>query len=676
LLKIQFLGGFEARLAPNAALRFGQRKSQAILAYLALAPELSVPRTRLVGLLWSERGEAQARSSLRQALTALRRNIRDGGGEEILRAGRETVALAGDRMESDAARFQELARSDGIADLEAAAALYRGDLLDGFEIAEAPFQEWLAGERERLRELAYGVQRTLAERHGAAGDYEAAIAAARRASQFDPLRETGHRALMRLFEASGQAGLALRQYETSRDILRRELDVGPDEETEQLYRDIRARRADGAALPPMAPMAPVAPVAPVASAASAGGAPETVQLSPEKPSIAVLPFTNMAGDPAEDFFAEGIAEDILTALSKFRWFFVIGRDSSFLYRDAEADERRAGAELGVRYVLTGSLRRAGERVRISARLLDGSDGHHVWAESYDRDVADMFAVQDDITKCIVTAVAPQFLDAEMRRARRRDMRDLDAWGYVVRAHGHLARLNKADNEEARALLTKAVERDPDSAWGFTGLAISHTQDALWGWSGSRSASILAAQQNAQRAIALDDGDAQAHAVIGLVRLVMRRHDDAIQTLERAIELNSNLANAHASLGLARAFCGDSAGAVAEVEQAIRLSPRDPMCVFWFNTLSLAAFVAERYDEAAEWAEKTVAVNDAYAGGFRILAASYGRLDEGDKAAAALARLLELSPGMTLADTRMQLPFKSEDDMVHFLDGLRAAGLEN
>ena len=657
LLKFKMLGRFEARLAPEAELVFSQRKAQAILAYLALAPDHSVPRAKLVHLLWSERGEEQARSSLRQALAALRKALREGAPDApmALVSGRETVALAGEYVEVDAGRFKRLAQSGDIADLLAADALYQGDLLDGFELAEMPFQEWLGHERERYRELAFGVLQALTAHHEETGAFEPAIDVARRAADFDPLRESAHRTLMRLFDASGQAGLALKQYETCRDVLQRELDVRPDAETVRLYQEIRDKR--GAAATP--------------GSASA----EAAMALPEKPSIAVLPFKNMGGDPAQDFFADGIAEYILTALSKFRWFFVIARNSSFLYRDAEIDEQQVRADLGVRYVLTGSVGQVGTEVRISAQLIDGPGGHLVWAETYKRDVQDVFEVQDEITQCIVTAVAPQFLNVEMRRARRLDVKELDAWGYVVRAHAHLARLNKSDNNEARELLTQAIERDPDSAWGYTGLAISHTQDALWGWSESRVQSIMAAQQNAQRAIGIDDGDAQAHAVIGLVRLVSRRHDEAVQTLERAIELNPNLANAHASLGLALAFCGETDAAADEVNQAIRLSPRDPLHVFWFNTLSLAAFVAGRYGEAAEWAEKTIEVNDEYAGGFRILAASYGQLGELEKAAAALERLLQLSPGMTLGGTRMQLPFKAEEDMARFLDGLGAAGLK-
>ena len=657
MLQIELLGGFEARLAPDRALVFGQRKAQAILAYLALAPDYTVPRARLVHLLWSERGEDQARSSLRQALTALRKGLREAASDEAepLVSGRETVALAAGLVDVDAVRFAGLAQSNDIADLQAADALYRGDLLDGFALAELPFQEWLERERERLRELAFGVLQALAARHEESGAFEAAIEAARRAAAFDPLRESAHRALMRLFDASGQSGQALRQYESCRDILERDLGVRPDVETERLYEEIRARRG-AVATPDAAPA-------------------ETAMALPEKPSIAVVPFKNIGGDPAQEIFADGIAEAILTALSKFHWFFVIARDSSFRYRETEIDEQRVRSELGVRYVLTGSVGQVGQQVRISAQLIDGPGGRHIWAEIYERDMENVFQVQDEITQCIVTAVAPKFLKTEIQRARRRDVKDLDAWGYVVRAHEHLARLNKSDNAEAHDLLTQAVARDPDSAWGFTGLAISHTQDALWGWSASRVQSILAAQQNAQRAIGLDDDDAQAHAVIGLIQLVSRNHEKAIETLEMAIELNPNLANAHASLGLALAFCGETDKAVDEVNRAIRLSPYDHLRVFWFNTLSLAAFIDERYGDAAEWAEKTIEVNDEYAGGYRILAASYGQLEQGEKAATALARLLHLSPGMTLGSTQAQLPFKADEDMARFLDGLRAAGLK-
>jgi TolB-like protein len=236
------------------------------------------------------------------------------------------------------------------------------------------------------------VLQALATRHAEQNEFEAAIEMARRAAAFDPLRETAHRTLMRLFDASGQSGLALRQYESCRDLLQRELAVRPDAETESLYQEIKQKRGAMAAS---------------ATAATAAKAAVAADMTlPEKPSIAVLPFKNMRV-PEEEYFADGISDNILTALSKFHWFFVIARDSSFLYRDVKVDARQVGVELGVRYVLKGSVHQEGKQVRISAQLIDGPGGHIIWAEIYKRELEDVFEVQDDITQCIVTAVAPQ-----------------------------------------------------------------------------------------------------------------------------------------------------------------------------------------------------------------------------------------------------------------------------
>jgi DNA-binding SARP family transcriptional activator len=309
-LQIELLGGFKTRLASGAPLVFSQRKAEAILAYLALAPDHAAPRTRLFNLLWSERGEEQARSSLRQALAALRKGLREAEPMPIL-SERGTVALIGEQVTVDAGKFEKLAQSDDFSDLQAAAALYQGDLLDDFAIAELPFQEWLDQERSRLRELALGVLQALATRHAEQNEFEAAIEMARRAAAFDPLRETAHRTLMRLFDASGQGGLALRQYESCRDLLQRELAVRPDAETESLYQEIKQKRGAMAAS---------------ATAATAAKAAVAADMTlPEKPSIAVLPFKNMRV-PEEEYFADGISDNILTALSKFHWFFVIARD--------------------------------------------------------------------------------------------------------------------------------------------------------------------------------------------------------------------------------------------------------------------------------------------------------------------------------------------------------------
>jgi TolB-like protein/Tfp pilus assembly protein PilF len=396
---------------------------------------------------------------------------------------------------------------------------------------------------------------------------------------------------------------------------------------------------------------------------------------PDRPSIAVLPFANLSGDLEQEYFADGIAEDIITALSKFRWFFVIARNSTFTYKGKTVDVKTVAQDLGVRYVLEGSVRKAGKRVRITAQLIEAPTGHHVWAERYDRDLEDIFAVQDEITESIVTSIGPEFLSAEMQRAQRRDVRSLDAWDYVMRAAYHHSRYSKEDSAKAQRLLQKAIELDPLNAGGFCLLAFTHLMQVQFGWSESVDRSIQEAAEAAKKAVAIDDRDAWAHTALGLVDLISRRYDDAIGRLRRAIDLNPNLANAYGALGQALALSGEYDTAVEQINKAIRLSPRDPFLVYWFGHLGLAAFTEGRYDEAYEWGKKSVQENPNFPGGHRLMASSCGQLGRTKEAQAALKELLLLMPGMTIDDVRKQVPFKDSTDMERYLDGLRKAGLK-
>ena len=396
---------------------------------------------------------------------------------------------------------------------------------------------------------------------------------------------------------------------------------------------------------------------------------------PDKPSIAVLPFANMSGDPEQEYFADGISEDIITTLSRFRWFFVIARNSTFTYKGKMVDVKQVAQDLGVRYVLEGSVRKAGNRVRITAQLIDAPNDHHVWAERYDRDLEDIFAVQDEITQSIVTAVGPEFLSAEMQRAQRKDVRSLDAWDCVMRAASHHSRYTRQDVAEAQRLLRKAIELDPVSSGGFCLLAFTHLVQVQFGWSESADQSIQEAAKAAQSAVAMDDRDALAHTALGLVDLISRRYDDAIRRLERAIDLNPSLANAYGALGQALALAGEYDAAVTQINKAIRLSPRDLFTVYWFGHLGLVAFAEQRYENACEWGVKIIQENPRFPGGHRLLAASYGQLGRMKEAQAALKDLLLLMPGMTIDDVRKQVPFKKPGDMDRYLDALRKAGLK-
>jgi TolB-like protein len=396
---------------------------------------------------------------------------------------------------------------------------------------------------------------------------------------------------------------------------------------------------------------------------------------PGKPSIAVLPFVNMSGDPDQEYFSDGITEDIITALSKFRWFFVTARNSTFTYKGKSVDVKDVARSLGVRYVLEGSVRKAGNRLRITAQLIDAPSGHHVWAERYDRDLNDIFAVQDEITERIVTSVGPEFLSAEMQRAQRKELRSLDAWDYVMRAAFHHSRYVKEDVVEAQRLLQKAIELDPLNAGGLSLLAFTHLTQVQFGWTESAEESIRAATKAAQSAVAIDDRDALAHTALGLVDLISRRYDDAIRRLEGAVALNVNLAYAYGGLGQALALSGEYEKAVVQINKAVRLSPNDPFIVYWFGHLGLAAFADARYEEACEWGRKVVRVNPQFPGGHRLLAASYGQLGRINEAATELKELLRLMPGMIAEDVRKQVPFKQVNDMERYIEGLLKAGLK-
>jgi len=395
---------------------------------------------------------------------------------------------------------------------------------------------------------------------------------------------------------------------------------------------------------------------------------------PDKPSIAVLPFDNISGDPEQEFFADGLAEDIITALSRNRGFFVIARNSTFTYKGQAVDVTQVGRDLGVHYVLEGSVRKAGSRVRITAQLIDATTGNHTWAERYDRDLADFFAVQDEITDSIVATVAPELFDAEMRRARRKTPQNLDAWECAIRAQWHLARLTKEDMAEAHRFAAEATRLDPGSALGFAVDSFAHNYDASYGWSTSAAQSVLAAHEAAQKAVAADARDAVAQTALGSSELFLGRHDDAINRQQAAIELDPNFAWAYGNLGLALAMSGQGEEAVAPLNEALRLSPRDQFKFLWLMELGYAAFVAERYQEAVDWTVKSIRENPNSVSTHRILAASLGQLNRIEEAKAALAEFLRLVPDATIESNRTQSLMKRPEDKERYLDGLRKAGL--
>jgi adenylate cyclase len=400
----------------------------------------------------------------------------------------------------------------------------------------------------------------------------------------------------------------------------------------------------------------------------------SARLLPQKPSIAVLPFANMSGDAEQEYFSEGVTEDIITNLSHNHSFFVISRSTSFTYKGPAVDVGKVGRELGVRYVLEGSVRRAGNRVRITAQLIEAASGHHLWADRYDRELADVFAVQDEIARSITGAIAPGIIAAEIRQAQRKDPEQLDAWDRTVRAHWHIRRFTREDLAEARGLLTDAISLDPANSMAYADLAFARHFEAVFGWGDGPIESHIRLGEAARKAVATDDNDAMAHTALAIFELFSGHHEEAARRLHRALDLNPNSEFARGYLGVSYAFGGDCEAALPHLEEAIRLSPRGSLLVIWHISKGWAALAAERYEAAVEFSERAREANPEFPDIYAVLASAYGHLGNTAVAHAALDQLLHRMPGLTASDERLVRPFARPADRGLFLEGLRKAGL--
>ncbi|MBV8893324.1 MAG: winged helix-turn-helix domain-containing protein [Acidobacteria bacterium] len=393
---------------------------------------------------------------------------------------------------------------------------------------------------------------------------------------------------------------------------------------------------------------------------------------PERPSIAVLPFANMSADPEQDYFADGISEEIITGLSKLRWFFVIARNSSFTYKGKAVDIRQVGRELGVRYVLEGSVRKGGNRVRITAQLIDAVSGKHLWADRYDGELADIFALQDEITRKVVAAIEPKLMEAEGIRSQSRSPEDLGAWDMLIRASSLFWRLTKDESQAAIALLKQLIERHPLYAPAHGMLAFVLLVSRQGGWH-MMEPQITQAASLAARAVELDDADPWAHLALGFVAFTRRRTDEAVEEFQRALDLNPNFAAAHGFLGCALAFDARSDQAVDHIEQAIRMSPHDPQNALLNAALAAAHYQAGRYAEAVGIARKAIRQRFELTNGHRIYVASLAQAGLLEEARAALSRLQELHPENSIVWIERNVPY-TPGPMARFLEGFRKAGL--
>ena len=398
---------------------------------------------------------------------------------------------------------------------------------------------------------------------------------------------------------------------------------------------------------------------------------------PDKPSIAVLPFTNLSSDPEQEYFADGMVDDIITALSHFKALFVIARNSSFTYKGRAVDVKQVGRELGVRYVLEGSVRKAANRVRITGQLVDTATGAHLWAERFDGGLSDVFDLQDQVTESVVGAIAPAVEKAEIERAKRKPTESLDAYALYLRGLAKVYQFgNRQANDEALRLFNSAIELDPDFASAYGRAAYCYVRAKVNGWISVTANEIAEVTRLAQRAVELGKDDAIALAASGwALAYVVRDLEVGAGLIDRALVLNSNLAEAWICGGWVKNWLGEPEAAIERFARAMRLSPLDPWVTRMRGGTAYAHFFLGRYDEAASWAAMALQDSPDYQPGLRIAAASNAMAGRPEQAHKAMARLRQLNPALRVSNLKDVLgPYRRAEDLSRYEEALRRAGL--
>jgi len=538
MLRLTLSGSFFATGADGSVLAIKSKKARALLAYLALSPRKSRSREEIMALLWSDRGEEQARASLRQVLSGLKKGLGNKAVDALI-VSNEAVALNPERVTIEVSGGGE-------------------ELLAGFHLHDPAFEDWLRDERLRHED---------AVEHGAQ-----------------------------------LPGLPL----------------------------------------------------------------------PDKPSIAVLPFAYMSDEPDQGYFADGITEDIVTTLAKTPKLFVVDRNSTLKYKNETYDPGRVGQEQGVRYLLEGSVRRGGNRLRVSAKLIDAASGHHVWADRYDRVVDDVFALQDEITREVILALQVKLTDGERARMLARGTKSFEAWEFVFQAGGLLNNHDKEDTAEARRLIDKALEIDEHYAMAHTYMGWAYWMEAHDAWTETPERSLDLALKAVRRSQAIDPDNVEVHPLLAMIHVSNRDYDQAEEEIEKATTLGPNNSKAFSIAAVVANFCGNPAQAVTLMKQAMRLCP---VHYAWYpGSLAEAYFLLGELDNAESACRTALACDPDYIHAKVTLAVTLAKMGRLDEAYAAADDIVRIDPNFSIGVYMRGQTFQNDSDAARMTDGLRMAGL--
>lgn len=659
-VRLELLGGFRLTNGQGQPVEVPAKKNRAMLGILAMSPHMDVTRDKLAGLLWSDRADEQARNSVRQSLVALRKDFA-GIDDGILVLTGDRIALDKKYISIDCREFLISSASSEIENQRRAASFYAGPFLDGLNIGDAAFEEWLREARQDLQARAIKVFSSLAERLPP----NERVAMAERLVAIDPLREASHLVLMQAHQAMGDSALAVQQYESVKLLLKRELQVAPGEELRAFRKSLDGNSVAGRAPPGGADLPADA---------------STRAAQSEKPSIAVLPFSNMSGDPEQDYFADGVCEEITTELSRFRNLHVIARQSSRAFKGISDDLRNVCRKLGVRYLVDGSARMVGRDVRIHAQLIDGETGGYIWADKFHRDASEIYVVQDELVRTIASTVGERVEAVAKERVRRLDDNELRAHDFYIRAAAAEDGNTRADYERAASYLQRAIEVDPMMAQAHHHLSLVRYIQYMAFWVADRDVTFSEAEAASKRALSIDARNSGIHAHHGILLSYRGEYDQAEHHLMRALDLNPNDSKAHALYGFFLTATGQLEEAFQAFERAMRLNPFQPSWTNWL--MGIGHFTARRYRDAIMTLSAIALPMNEVRG---WLAAAYAQAGDQDRAAAQLrsfldqARIEMASPLPEALSAwqpfwRSAIPYRDPANFEHIMEGLRKAGM--
>ena len=687
VLRLRLIGQMEAWTVTSENVLPAGRKTRALLAVIALASPRPALRGRLAELLWSRRPEEQARASLRQEIHRLLETL-SPAGSEIIQVTRDHLTLRPGAAWVD---VDEVMRAT--TNQPAALSLLDGDLLEDLDGIDPTFDAWLTTERERLRDRARSIAEALLREQV---EPEAAIPAAQRLLQIDRAHEGAWRALMRAYAARGERGMAIQAYERCRSVLADLLDTAPSQETQKLLAEIRgpygsripSRPQPAAAAPPVPEPEPEPE--PVATSAPALAQPAPV---PEEPPVVreprvesrptragahvgVMPLQLVGITDDDAHLAPGLAEEITTALARFRWMFVVASSSLARFATENRDEAAIRRTFGIDFLLDGTIQRVKNRLRITMRLLDLRAGNQVvWARRFDRQSSDLLSLQDEIAAEVVAQIDPEILLIEARRSASRPPVDATAYDLVLRAIPLIGRLEREPFMQAGDFLARAIELEPDFAAGYAWYAYWHTFLVSQTWAGDARAAMEQAGQLAERAIVLDPFDARALTIAGHVRAFLHhRLREAMALHERALSLNPNLAMAWVLSGVAHAYAGDWEEAERRITRYKKLSPLDPHAFFYDTGFIIVALLKQDFESAVIAGRAVTEMNPAFGAAYKPYLAALGHLGRDQEARVVLERLLAMEPAFTVEEFLRSTPFEQPKDREFYAEGLRRAGV--